>query len=743
MATDNIIGIAMELDVTDLKAGLQETKKSITTANKEFAAATSGMDDWTKTSEGLNAKLKQLDTVLKNQKKNVAGYEAELKRLEDAGRGNSEEARRLRDKLLDAQAAVGKTEKAARKYRTQLENVEASTEDVTSETNAMTRALKKADDAAIDLKGGFSVLKGAMAGLVANGITALVGGIQSAVEESREFRTEMGYLEATAKDTGSSFDHVKEQLKEVTAITDDQGAAVEGLNNLMSAGFKGDALDEITDQLVGASIKWKDTLKFEGMADGLQETLATGKGAGTFIELLERSGIVAEDFDAALGKCNTTAEKQDYILQTLSKLGLNDVKVAYEEQNKSLIDANKASQNYNEAQAALGERAEPVLTSIKQGFADILNEILKLTSGADFEGLATSIKGAFQWFIETCLPAIKSGVKFVVDHQDIILALLGAIGAAYAAWKIVTIIQGIVAATKAWIVATEGMTIAQRLLNLAMKANPIGIVITLIAALVAAFIILWNKSDAFRKFWLNLWDNIKKYADIAVKAIVKFVTGAWDKIKKAWSGAKKWFSDVWNGIKNVFSNVTGWFKDKFSDAWNGIKSVWSNVGDWFKGIIDKIIGFFADLPGKMKDVGKDMIDGLINGIKSVGDKVKDAVSDVVMGPVNWVKDKLGINSPSTLMRDEIGKMMGAGVGEGLIASASDVVRKADTFSRRISAGLTDSVGTIAGGRASFGAAATSKNVVNNFTQVINAPKQPSKLELYRQSRNLLNLKGVY
>lgn len=783
MANDNIIGIAMELDVTDLKAGLQETKKSITTANKEFAAATSGMDDWTKTTEGLNAKLDQLDTVLKNQKKNVAGYEAELKKLEDAGRGNSEEARRLRDKLLDAQAAVGKTEKATRKYKTQLENVEASSRDVTSETTDMSRALKRADDATVDLKGGFTVLKGAMAGLVTSGITALVGGLKSAVEESRELRKELGRLDTAFIDNGFTSDQARDAFVDLNSVLGDTGRTEEALQHLSKIAKDEKELGEYTNILTGVYGKFGNSLPTEGLAEAINHTSQLGEVQGVLADALEWSGVTTDDFNAKLAECGTEEERSALIRKTLNGL-YSKASDTYKEVNADLIDAQEAETEYALAQAEVGAKIEPVLTSIKRGFTDILNAILDLTAGTDLSGLQASIKGAFEWFISTALPAIKSGIDFVIKHQDLILGLIAGIAAGFAAWKVVGIITSVVTAMKGWMAATQGMTVAQRLLNLAMSMNPIGIVITLIAALVAAFVVLWNKSEAFRNFWIGLWEKIKSVADTVIKAVVGFFTGAWDKIKKvwsvvegwfkaiwegikaiftgapawlkgkfsdawegikgAWNGVKGWFGDVWNGIKNAFSNVTTWFKGKFSDAWNGIKSAWSSVGTWFSDIVDTIFGFFTKLPHKMLDIGKDMMNGLIDGVKSMINKVKNAVTGAVDSAISGVKKFLGIASPSKLMRDEIGKMMGAGVGEGLMASASDVVKKANTFSKKVSAGLTDKVGAIkTGAVASVGRGATSTSVTNNYTQVINAPKQPSKLELYRQSKNLLNLKGVY
>lgn len=815
--SDNVIGIAMDLDVTDLKAGLQETKREITTANKTFANETAGMDDWKSNADGLTAKLKQLDTVLVQQKKVVKGYEAELERAKQQYGENSEQVRRLRDKLLDAETAVKKTEKAQRKYTSALEQVESSTQDVTSDTRSMSRALDNAEDSTKGLKEGFTVLKGAMANLVSSGIKSVVSGISNMVEESREFRKEMAYLEATAKDTGSSFSDVEDKLREVASITDDTGAGVEGLNNLMTAGFKGDALDEITDALLGASIKWKDTLKFEGMADGLQETLATGAGAGTFLELLERSGIVADDFNNGLAECNTTAEKQQYIMDTLAKTGLAEVKSGYEEANKSLVDGAKANFDYEKAMADVGAKAEPVTNAMKKGWADVLTAVTDTSTGIDVADISTKISEAFKWFIETCVPLIQTGVTWIIDHFKEIAVAVGIVGGAFATWKVgkaiseaisginklITTMQtlnltaiktkaSMIAQKVAMVastVATNAMAVAQRALNLVMSLNPIGLIITAIGLLVVAFVTLWNKSEAFREFWIGLWEKIKGAVKPVIDFLVKGFKETWDKIKAVWSVVVGFFQKIWDGIKAVFTAIPEWLKGKFSEAWEAIKAVWSvvtgffsgiwdgiknafnsvvsffsgifsdawgkitsafsNVKEWFQtNVIDKITDVFTGLPDKMIQFGKDMIDGLISGVTSFASKLKDSVVDTVMAPVNFVKDKLGIASPSKLMRDEIGKMMGEGVGVGLLASTKDVLKDANKFTKAITSDLSDKVGDINAGLTasmqSTGSSAMKGTVVNNnFSQVINAPKQPSRIELYRQTKNLLSYKGAY
>lgn len=709
--SDNVIGIAMELDVSDLKAGLNETRKSITTANKTFQSQTAGLDDWTKTTEGLQAKLTQLDTVLDMQQRNLRGYEAEIKRVSELEGDHTEQLRKLNDKLLDAKTSIGKTEKAQRKYKAMLEEVEAETKDVDSATGKLARSFGDLDNASVDLKGGFTILKGAMANFVATAVTSLISGFRQAVEESRELRKETSRLETAFLDNGFTSEQATASFVELNSVLGDTGRSTEALQLLSTMADNESELSQYTNILTGVYAKFGDSLPVESLAEAMNHTAKLGEVQGTLADALEWVGINVDDFNGKLAECSSEEERAKLIRDTLNGV-YSEASKTYKENNKSLIEAQKAESEYALAQAEMGEKIEPVLTSIKKGWTDVLNAFLEMSEGMDLQGIQDGITKAFQWFIDEALPVIKDGIKFVIKHKEIILALITSIGAGFLAWKVASIIGGIVTAFRTWKTVTEGVTLAQKLLNTVMKANPIGIVITLIAGLVAGFIYLWNTSDEFRNFWIGLWEKIKEIT----KAVVDWLVDAFD-----------WVSETLGGA--------------FSDAWDKIVEIWGGASDWFSGIIEDIMGFFTDLPDEMLSIGTDMIDGLKDGIDDALDSAGDFFGGIGDSIVGGFKDVFNINSPSKLMHDEIGMMLGAGVGEGLLDSRRGVLRDAKRFSQDITSGLQGSVGSIKTSGGTVGGSTT--HVVNNYSQIINAPKQPSRVELYRQTKNLLAMKGGY
>lgn len=722
----NYIGVAMGLDVSDLKAGLSEANKQIQLANSKFKAASSGMDDWTKSTEGLTAKIEQLDTVLKMQQAKLAGLKAEYAKVAAEQGENSEAARRLQVQINNQQAVVNRTEKEYKNYRETLKGVKDGSIDLEKVSLRAGKAVEKAGKQAEDAGDGFTIAKGAVAGFIANGLSSLVSWGGNAIktvlglsDATREYRKTLATLDTAANDAGVNTDKMREKFADLMGVFNDEGSVTEGLNNLMAAGFDEKNIDAITAQLEGAALKFKDTLKFEGVSDGLQETLATGKAIGPFAELLERSGVNLETFDEGLGKATTSAEKQNYVLQELSKLGLADVSKNFREQNKEMIAAEKANVEYQNSVAELGKKVEPITTKIREGFTKIIEKVLELVGGTDLDSLGEKIDGAFDTFIDEIIPAIVDGLKWIIDNKDSIIAGVAGMGAAFLAWKATTIIQGVVGAIKAWTLATQGQTVAQRLLNLAMSANPIGLVISLIAGLVTAFVLLWNKSEAFRNFFIGMWEGIKTAVGVVVewikenwKTMLLFITnpvaGVFkylydnfegfrnfvdDTVKSVknffsglWSSMRKGASDAWSGIKSIFSKVGSFFSTTFSNAWQKVKDIFSTGGKIFDGIKDGIVSAFTDIVNRLIRGINKIVSVPFNALNKVLDKIRD-VEIAGFSPFKGLISEISVPEIPELFKGGVLKKGQIGLLEGRGAEAVVPLEKNLGWIKKVAAQL--------------------------------------------------------
>ncbi len=342
--------------------------KKIKGITVEIGGDTTGLD---KALKGVNKELGNTQSELKDVDKLLKLDPTNTTLLQQKQTLLTKSIGDTKDKLDILKKAEQQTQKqfeagkvSAESYRALQREIEATEQSLTgleSQAETTNKTLSGLDKA-----GKVSTATVTAGNLMSTALTKVYDSAKAAVEETRDYRREIGYLKTNAEQSGESFDDLEKKLIEVTSITNDNGAAIEGFSNLLQAGFSKEKLDAITNNLVGATVKWKDTLKFEGLADGLQETLATGSAVGQFGELLERMGMNLEDFNTRLAECTTEAEKQDLVLNTLAESGLTAAKEEYEAQNKSLIDNSIAQAELNAKMAEAAEYIEPYLTKITE-----------------------------------------------------------------------------------------------------------------------------------------------------------------------------------------------------------------------------------------------------------------------------------------------------------------------------------------------------------------------------------------
>ncbi len=203
---------------------------------------------------------------------------------------------------------------------------------------------------------------------------------------------------------------------------------------------------------------------------------------------------------------------------------------------------------------AFYEKFKKPLTEAVKGITDALNVLVSKLNNGDLDNAIQTI-GLLASTLGTTLVVIKGYNK----------------------------VMGIVEAFKAWKKATEGLTLAQKILNITMVSNPLGLIIALIAGLVAGFIYLWNTSEGFRNFWIGMWEGIKE------------AVGA------AWEGIKGFFNEtipntlesVKNWAVNIKDNVADWVSNTKDKIGNWAKSTKDSIKNWASENWEKTKGFFS------------------------------------------------------------------------------------------------------------------------------------------------------
>lgn len=371
--------------------GEKELKRELAAAAREMRVLESGLkataagfaaadDDM----GGLEATSKSLRAQLEQQEKIVKGLMQAVRDSADVYGDASEETdgwtirlnnaltkqEKLRKAIMDSDREMEELARDSVRAGRQLENgLGDSAEDTARSLRDMYDEMKGSID---DIRGsvGFSALTDAWE--FGSGI---VTGLDSFAEGTRDYRRQMAFLKENIKAAGLDYDEVMEQFYEITGVTGDTEGGVEGISNLVAAGFDIEEIAAAVDMLGGAVIRFPETLKFESLADGLQETLATRQATGQYGELLERLGVNIDDFNKALAEAETAEEAQQVMLSFLANHGLQETKKGFEGTNEGLTKATTASNKLNDALATLGGTIDTIMTPGKEFAADFVTNL--------------------------------------------------------------------------------------------------------------------------------------------------------------------------------------------------------------------------------------------------------------------------------------------------------------------------------------------------------------------------------
>ena len=150
-----------------------------------------------------------------------------------------------------------------------------------------------------------------------------------------------------------------------------------------------------------------------------------------------------------------------------------------------------------------------------------------------------------------------------------------------------------------WATVTGAVTTAFGALNAVLMANPIVLIVTAIAAVIAILVVLYTKCEGFRNFVNSVASAIVGFVKNAASAIAGFFKNLWATIQGIWSAVSGWFkSKVIDPLVNFFTPIVQWISGFFRGCWIIIQAVWAAVSGWFKtNVIDHVVNFFAPIPG--------------------------------------------------------------------------------------------------------------------------------------------------
>lgn len=388
---------------------------------------------------------------------------------------------------------------------------------------------------------------------------------------------------------------------------------------------------------------------------------AAADGAAYYDRSLEDTAEQLQSFlkgnyanDAALGLSATETTRNAEAMKLFGKKFAELSEIQKEETLLQMVlDAQKLS-------GAMGQAAREA-----DGWENVqgnLNEAwrqFEAKAGAPFlEALIPIIQeitaGLIEWTQsinwEEFSASISSFVTLINENGPLIISTIAGIAAGFIAWNVVSLISGVVTAFQAFQKANEGATIAQAALNLVMSANPIGIIITAIAALVAGLVTLFATNEEFRESCLQVWEAIKSAVSEAWTFLGEFFTQTLpDLFQQFLNFMDQVFLVDWT---NIFGPVLGGVMNGF---FANLQNIFASIKQIFQGIIDFVGGIFTGDWTRAWNGVVNIFGGIFNNIVANAKAPLNALIGLLNGAIGGINSLIsGFNGLSFSMPQWLG-----------------------------------------------------------------------------------------
>ncbi|KAB8289306.1 tape measure domain-containing protein [Bifidobacterium ramosum] len=332
--------------------------------------------------------------------------------------------------------------------------------------------------------------------------------------------------------------------------------------------------------------------------------------------------------------------------------------------------------------------------SITGGIQDAWNGVVSF-----FTGILTTISNAFTsvWTaIRGFLMPIVTGIGEFIKNVFIVLAAVlvtiwnGISSVAVTAWDAISgflkpivqaiadfignVLQGIKNVWEnVWTSVGSFASAVWNAIKTAIGAAIIavsGVISETLGVIRGVWVSVWS---AVGSFAVGVWNAIRSVVATAVNAVsgvirsvLNVISGVW---RSVWSGVSSFLSGIWNGITRAVSN--------------GIQNVANTVGR-IRGVV---LGAVSGAGTWLYDTGRQIISGLIEGVGGAMGWLRDTISGLGSSVLDWAKSVLHIHSPSRVFRDQVGLMIGKGMGLGIADSTAFVRKRMDRLSSTLKPGV--------------------------------------------------------
>ncbi len=417
-------------------------------------------------------------------------------------------------------------------------------------------------------------------------VTDCVTGVMELERANTRLETLMMNVQGTTKGQVQSVIDYADALELVTTIEGD--ATVAGASQLATFQLQSSTIKTLMPAFQDLAVaQYGVNVTQEQM---IQSGNLIGKVMNGSVGALTKAGVSFTEQQEKILKTGTEAEKAATLVEVLgTNFGGLAQKMAQTDEGK-IVQLKNA---WGSVKDEIGYAVLPAVTSVVGYIASNIPAIRQTVTNA--LNTVQSV-GAQVW------SAMQTGISAVVDNWNWLGPVIYGVAGAIGVYKLAVAGCNAVQAISAGI--TKTVAAAQWVLNAAMSANPVMLIVLGVGALIAAFVALWNNCEGFRNFFIGMWNNIKQAFSVVINAIttalkplkdamVGAFQEAWAVIKMVWDFVAPYFNTLWETVKQYFNVVKVYISGAINTAWTIIKAVWDTVVGYFTAIWNTIKGIFS------------------------------------------------------------------------------------------------------------------------------------------------------
>lgn len=681
MASERL-GATFSIDVTQLQAGLRTANKLIRESQSEFRAAAAGLDDWTRSEEGLTARIRSLNSIAQVQREKVSALESSYEQLIRNGLDPaSDRAIQLRTQINNEKAALAATESEIKKNTKALDDLGNESDDTGGKLEKL-GSIAKAAGAVI--ASAFAAAGAAVVSLAKNAIQSyaeyeqLVGGVETL------FGTGGKTIEEYAKSVGKTVDEVKTEYENLMSA---QTTVLQNADNAYkTAGMSANEYMETVTSFSASLISslGNDTVKAAEYADrAITDMSDNANKMGTDIGSIQYAyqGFAKQNYtmldNLKLGYGGNKTEMERLIADAAKMTDVQDkLNVTVKEGDLSFANIVNAISVVQSNLGIMGTTAKEADSTIQGSLHSMQSAWTNLLTGMadesqDFDQLILNLIDAVGKFAENLLPRVAVVMDGIIKMVEKLLPQIPPLLQKFLPdliKGITNLVNGVVKILPD--IVNTIMQVVPQLITALIEALP-----TILSALVS---IIVQVITALSEMLPTIVDAIMEILPILVTSLINAIPQL---LQAAITFLMAIVQALPTIVNALVTNLPMIIDTIVSVLIQNLPMIINAAIQLFMGIIQAIPQIQAALLKNLPTIIKSIVNGLIQGIPELIKAGKDLLAGLFKGlldpTVIWnnvknlgssiidgIKDVFGIHSPSKLMETVIGKNLALGIGEG-------------------------------------------------------------------------------